>query len=372
MAHSERTSSAAHRWIKCPGSVAACRGLEDEPSSVYAAEGTAAHELGDICLSLGADPRNYKGKVGDFTCDEEMQEAVGLYVNMVRTYEELKPSSSWFEKKITLPYDSDHEGTLDAFIKYDDGDLTIIDLKFGRGVIVEPKMNPQLMLYALGAGFPPDATITLVIVQPRIPHNDGPVRTWQVSAEALDFWYESVVVPALGADYLFAGEHCLFCRAKATCPAQKALAEQTAMTEFSNYGPPPVPTLTEEEIAKVLFHGKALIEWVNAVKEQAHTTLEKGGTIPGYKLVEKLGNRKWAENVDFEQLENEVEREIYSEPKVLTPAQFEKMTGCKEYLKKHPELIVRVKGTAVVHESDKRPALKGSTAKDDFAGVFEL
>ena len=149
------------------------------------------------------------------------------------------------------------------------------------------------------------------------------------------------------------------------------MRQPTAMAEFSNYGTPPVPTVTAEVISKVLFHGKALIEWVNAVKEQAHTTLEKGGTIPGYKLVEKFGNRKWANEAAFIEMYSTSD-ECYAPKKLKSPAQFEKNQGGKEFIKANPDLIVRVKGTAVVHESDKRLALKGSSAEDDFAGVPDL
>ena len=42
--HSELGASACARWSVCPGSVVPSRGIERK-SSVYADEGTAAHEL---------------------------------------------------------------------------------------------------------------------------------------------------------------------------------------------------------------------------------------------------------------------------------------------------------------------------------------
>ena len=49
-AHSEVGASSASRWMTCPASVKASRGIENK-SSKYAAEGTCAHELADYCLT---------------------------------------------------------------------------------------------------------------------------------------------------------------------------------------------------------------------------------------------------------------------------------------------------------------------------------
>ena len=47
--HSPYSPSKAHRYIRCPGSVALEAGLEDS-SSTYAREGTAAHKLAEMVL----------------------------------------------------------------------------------------------------------------------------------------------------------------------------------------------------------------------------------------------------------------------------------------------------------------------------------
>lgn len=61
MAHAELSPSSAARWMTCPGSVAACRGIPDKGSS-YADEGTAAHHIAAECLESGADASAYIGK----------------------------------------------------------------------------------------------------------------------------------------------------------------------------------------------------------------------------------------------------------------------------------------------------------------------
>ena len=48
-AHAKLSPSSAYRWIACPGSIRLSAGIPDT-SSVFAEEGTAAHELCELCL----------------------------------------------------------------------------------------------------------------------------------------------------------------------------------------------------------------------------------------------------------------------------------------------------------------------------------
>ena len=61
--HSELSASGAYRWMACPGSVQLCRTVPAKPSSSYALEGTAAHELAEnpvlterVIQDLNANP----------------------------------------------------------------------------------------------------------------------------------------------------------------------------------------------------------------------------------------------------------------------------------------------------------------------------
>ena len=62
-----------------------------------------------------------------------------------------------------------------------DGALTVIDLKYGKGVAVDVERNPQMMLYGLGALELFDAiydidTVRMTIYQPRLES----VSTWEM------------------------------------------------------------------------------------------------------------------------------------------------------------------------------------------------
>lgn len=80
--HAKLSPSSAHRWIACPGSVWLS---EDAPktTSAYAEEGTKAHEIGASCLTFDTRP-------DELTDDEEMAEAVAVYVNLVRAVAGMK------------------------------------------------------------------------------------------------------------------------------------------------------------------------------------------------------------------------------------------------------------------------------------------
>mgnify|MGYP000296993732 FL=1 len=60
LAHAKLGASNAHRWLHCPGSVKAEEGFKDK-GSVFAAEGTAAHELSELALMHDREPQDWIG-----------------------------------------------------------------------------------------------------------------------------------------------------------------------------------------------------------------------------------------------------------------------------------------------------------------------
>src|SRR5690242_1931335 len=86
--HSSIGASSMYRWSVCPGSVNLSQGIH-APSSRYAAEGTCAHSLADVCLSTTMDADVYLGAKRtadghDFVVDDEMVDGVQLYLDTVR------------------------------------------------------------------------------------------------------------------------------------------------------------------------------------------------------------------------------------------------------------------------------------------------
>jgi hypothetical protein len=241
-AHSVLSASGASRWMNCPGSVAACRDTP-EGESIYSAEGQAAHELAERCLAENRNAGAFVGQMFDtFEVTPDRAAGVQIYLDECRrvfdaadtfliehvvSLEQLNPPAAMF-------------GTCDA-IAYSRKrhELHIIDLKYGKGVWVSAKDNPQLLYYALGAVLAlgePVSRINMTIVQPRFAGGD-PIRGATVDAIALSEWSFTLIDHARAAlapdASLVAGAWCRFCPAKNSCPARRLAKAEAAFREFS-------------------------------------------------------------------------------------------------------------------------------------------
>lgn len=404
--HSTLGASGCYRWWECPGSVRLTANVKDEGSE-YAAEGTAAHALGERCLRNGYQAARFKGewinadteeffipgasgkpdKPGRwFQVTDEMIEAVQLYLDIVRKdYEagdELMVEQRFSLDQLNPP--APMFGTADAVI-YKPGSrkLVVFDLKYGAGVPVEAKtgdgpgtvgVNKQALYYGVGAtmALPKDkdvVEIEVVIVQPRAPHRDGPVRRATVGAYDLLEWAADLVDAARRTQEpdapLAAGSWCKFCGAAGTCPELRKSSVEAAKLEFSG----DLSELTPDEIVSILDKAEEIENWIKAVRAHAYATLEKGQSLPGWKLVPKRATRKWADEdaddtVDALKLLGLTDDQLFVR-KLNTPAKIEKLLD-KEDRKALEALTVKESsGTTMARDTDGRPGVKKS-ASDDF------
>jgi hypothetical protein len=374
-AHATWSASASDRLWACPGSLALTAGLPDKESEA-AAWGTACHQLAERCLRSGGDAVTFLDWVEHtkshvFKIDDEMVETAQAYIDYVRgRVRKIEDDRSFvfYEQKFSLakinpPFDAG--GTGDAVI-LDAGTKTIeiVDLKGGRGVVVEAVGNKQLRTYALGAVLanPGDwRTVRVTIVQPRAPHPDGRIRSeefdvidlfdWtvdlqeamQAAADAVRLREEAPKTPFNWNEaYLSAGDHCLFCKAKPTCPALQTKALAEAHTYFKPEGgmatPPAPQTLTMEQMVRVLDHADMIQNWLNAVRAYAQDQAEMGVEVAAgdsvYVLTPKRATRKWRDETDVDALCKATGREageFFNEPKLMSPAQVEKVVGKKAF-----------------------------------------
>lgn len=394
-AHSNLGASKAHRWMACPGSVNMERDIPDR-SSEHAMEGTAAHFLGEEILQGAEYPLGELIPVSDreggevhFPVTEEMLEAVQVYVDFVN-----EQTTEGTKRFIEQEFDLDPlnppapmYGTSDCAIwNPETRHLHVIDYKHGRGVVVEVEGNPQLMYYALGAvvalRVKPE-TITLSVVQPRAHHADGPVRSWTFGWDTLAAYKRELFAAAERTQApdapLVTGDHCRFCKAQAVCPAQKALAEDTAQAEFAVVQADPkalpVPeTLELDQLTRALEVAPTIEGWFRAIREHVQYLIEVGEEVPGWKLVEKRATRKWNdETAAAEWLEQQIGEEAYEDPKLRSPAQAEKQLkklAGKEAAKQMDQFVTKQSsGVTLAPDTDNRPAVVAGV--DEFTALPE-
>ena len=398
--HSKYAPSGSHQWINCPASIQEEAKYPKQKESEYAAEGTAAHELGAKCLTEGKEPKDFLGaEFYGFKVSQEMADAVTVYTEEVWSHaEEINPAQGdvyLVEQKLDLSWlHPGMFGSSDAVLyKANKKTLKVFDYKHGVGVPVDIEWNSQLMIYGVGAlyrlwqkyvqrtGKVVNAiqlveTVELYIVQPRL-YGDEPVKCWTIPAKELVWWALHVLKPAAVAcdekqPRFNAGDHCRWCNAKPGCSTFAKYTTALAQTKFENPVLPPVEQLTADQIGEIISKAELFKAWVDSVKDYAEHRLMQGEQIPGLKLVAKKSNRKWRDEKEAQDTLVKLLGHAAFESKLLTVAKAEKAlkkTGVSiEDLWEKPDA-----GLTMVKDSDRRQALPSPAAaafQDESAGMF--
>jgi len=368
MSHAKLSPSAAERWMVCPGSVVLSEGMP-ERTSAFAEEGTEAHALAERLLTES------ELRASD---DPKMVEYVSIYVDHVLNLADPpsgEPTKLHIEQRVKV--NDEVYGTADAVVWQPvQKHLHVCDLKYGAGVAVEVHGNLQLKIYALATlltfGYPAEQ-VTATIVQPRCPHSDGPVRsiTFDV-VDLIDFHADLIdavgrvqlarVVNDITPHLAPSEKGCRWCLASPKCPKLKSKAQELAKRVFAKDAP-----YNAAELAETLDYLPILEGWIKNTREFAYEVAEKGDELPGYKLVEKRATRKWCdEDTPWRVLPKIFERlqidEDWTETKLKSPATIEKLLP-KEARELLDDITVKESsGHTLVHESDKRPAIKVDAA----------
>ena len=367
--HSDIGASSAFRWMACPGSVSLSKKAPPQEPNEAAEEGTAAHMLLEACISNASEARSFLGKVfNGFTVTEEMADAVQTAVDWA--FQKRDEMGGIIEVEQAFDLSSLYEGLYgrnDINIFKRGQRIVVADYKHGQ-TAVEVRENQQLLFYALGAAIVHEydfEDVEMVIIQPRSPHANGPIRSWTVNKDYLANWAQVLVSAAKLARSpnapLSQGAHCRFCVAKGICPKQGEAVEKALEISTKNViSLPEVSTLSDLQIAKIL-EGKKLIEdFIEEVKRAALHRLKAGEKIEGLKLVAGRGSRVWKSEAAAEaHLESALGEDAYTK-KLLSVAQAEKALG-KVQLK---DLWVDIPGSeTVAPTSDRRKevqALEGT------------
>ena len=367
--HALLSASSSARWLNCPPSAKLCAEAEDTVST-YAQEGTDAHEVceylvnkalnrpmedpTDRLLFYDAEMKDAAEGYRDFVMDQ-IEDAKRLCGDPLVCVEQKLDFSRWVERGF---------GTGDCVIVADDL-LHIIDFKYGLGVLVSAKDNPQLKCYALGAVDTFEdlyrlSRVKLTIYQPRRDNIDS----FELTVGDLLKWGDEVLAPTARLAYegkgeFSAGDHCMFCKVKAVCRKRAEYAMDLARHEFED---PRV--LDEFEIADVLRKVDTLVSWAEDVKEYALSQALTGVKYPGFKVVEGRSNRKYTDEVEVARTVSGAGYDPY-EKKLLNVTAMQKQLGKKKFEELLSGLIMKPQGKPVLApETDARPEF--STAQNDF------
>ena len=406
--HALLSASSSKQWLHCPPSVRLQENFPNE-SSVYAEEGTFAHEICEYKVRKYLHERVKRPQSEEFDT-EEIEQITDVYAEFVISIiEQMKENGceplAFVEERVDYSHIAPSGfGTADMLIIGKDeqgrGILHVCDFKTGAGVFVDADHNSQMMLYALGGlaayGFLYDIEIVrMSIIQPRLDN----ISTFECSHQELEDWGESIKPTALlafeGKGEQHPGDWCRFCRAKPVCKAcaDEALAlcredfldldagafddtaEESDMTApyeadtntavFKQPGLIPI-----SELAEILPTLNRISSWIEAVFAFVSSeAINHGVPIPGYKVVEGRSKRVFTDTKAV--VDTAVQNgytDLYKQT-LITLTEFEKMMGKKKFNELLGEYVAKPPGKlALVPESDPRaPVDLTSTPDQEFS-----
>ena len=389
-AHAVLSPSAAERWLSCPASVRVAEKVPKPPESPYAREGTLAHALAELEArhhfgqstkeERDSEYEAWRASAGlDVDTIGEMTAHVAAYIALVEERLELYPMSQVrFEQRMDTGVEACW-GTSDTVI-VSPVHVEIIDLKYGMGVQVPARRNPQLRLYGLGAldtfgdVLGDTQVVRITVFQPRLQHVD----TEELTADELRAWREEirpVAASALHDDDAPFGPSETACR---WCPAAGDCRARVALMTAQDFGVIPDDDLIDdEELAELFVQLPDIRKWTEAIEQAAlRRAYSEQRQLPGLKVVMSGGRRVIS---DEPGLATALEGEGF------VPAQFttSKMKGIGDLQKlvggkkRFDELVVpfltKTEGKpSLVPEDDRRKAIDpNGQARSEFEALTE-
>lgn len=372
----------------CPGALNRIKklGIADDRTSEFAAEGTAAHWVREMCLEFGFEPHDFVGTEIEadgfkFVVDEDMAENLIPGIDRIREFD----GPMYSEVRVdTTPWvgldDNGNKqgGTVDCgVIRIEEREVVLSDLKFGQGVPVQAVRNKQQMLYGLGF-YEQIARHVAEIERFRIiidqPRHSGGGGEWVVSLEDLIAFGEEVKVAAEAtrdpnAPCTPSESACQWCpltRIDGACPEHEAWKLDFLGITFEDLDDefgvgvtlPDVEGITPARRRVINEHSAIIRKWLDRLHADEIRDVLEYGPSNGVKAVE--GRRPPRKHVDEEQSESWLRKRGYSDDQIFTkkligPAGVDKLAGKGVF----PKRLVDFGDPkpVLVPVEDERPAL---------------
>lgn len=385
-AHAKLSASGSKKWLTCTPSANLEDQFPDEQSG-FAAEGTFMHELFEVkvkrYLNRITDDFFLKAldvlRTGEFwsqDLEDHVDDAATVAMEAIDEARRIcKDPVILVEQRLDFsPWVPQGFGTGDLVIITDDY-VWVLDLKGGKGVLVDAVDNSQMRLYGLGAynelsHLYDIKRVRMTVLQPRLNNYSSE----ELSTDELLRWADDYVKPRAtlawdGLGEFVPGEHCAsgFCRARFTCAAR---AEANMAVAKSDFALQPPELLTMEQLTSVLERADQAIKWLSDVQTYALQQAEQGHAIAGWKLVEGRANRKYAnaDEVAKRLVDSGIPEAVIYERSLLGITAMEKALGKKQFAELVGDLVVKPAGKPTLAPvSDKRQAISSvASAAADF------
>jgi hypothetical protein len=378
-----------------PGYVVANQHRIPKETFEFTEEGTRAHEAAKQLLTGGKpvyDPGDMKSHVEgyrNFIINAKGKDDVTLIV----------------ESAVKVFFAPGRKGYVDVALVYVGKNgkvrrLHIIDLKYGRGVSVHAKRNPQLSSYAKGLiedlgdvydFSDPAMEVAITIWQPRVTGEEAE-RTWELTRRELEEFCTNIKDTAVDIQaepfkqpFAPSDDTCTFCPAFSFCEARTRwlLGEvedvidlaPAVLDKKSELPELPAPEgLTADQLARILSMKPLFSKWLEKVQAYVvASALQHGVEYNGFKVVATKPHKKWAdEDAAYKILKGRLGADVAAPRELITPAKAKELLKAKGVTRRSTmqaveALIVQPGGNPTLAPlDDKRPVWKDTKASDEF------
>lgn len=374
------------RVLTCPGSLALCKGVESADST-FSYEGTCAHAVAEEAWNAGVSTDHYIGSVV-VPPPEGMEPVVVTQLMADHAADYIRYCSNpdydvrWAESVVDLSFwAADCFGSCDTITAdLDRMHLNVFDLKYGQGVPVFAETTAQPVGYALGTVYALAKKygiewekVTCHVYQPRLNSSTSVTYTMdELLTMGIYIRKRLKMARARNAELKVSQKGCKFCPRRGDCATRAEYYLRRAQAASLRIPDPKnVHLLKPEDVRFCLDNVKGIREWIGHFENSAMQSALDGFEIPTYKVVKGRKTRHWADDSEAEKIMrqmagNKVE-ELYSEPKLKSPAQAEELFG-KEVYKEHiaPHVVQANQRPSLVKDSDPRPGVDTVSRFEEF------